>query len=48
MRTEIELSFSGLNHANKIHRYDEGFGAMVRGFQFRVRPLFVVIVWKKK
>lgn len=40
MRLEIELKFNGINHLECFYRYDHLFGRMVRGFQFRIRPLF--------
>ena len=48
MRIEIEFAFFGYNHARRIWRHDDGFGQMVRGFQFRLRPVFVAVLWRVK
>jgi len=46
MRLEIELRFNGINHLESFYRYDHMFGRMVRGFQFRIRPIFVVVTFE--
>lgn len=45
MRIEIEFKRTGINHFDRINRYDDFLGKMVKGFQFRVRPLFFVVMW---
>lgn len=44
MRIEIEFSFRGLNHICRVDRYDNIFGCMVKGFQFRLRPMFFCVL----
>lgn len=45
MKLKIEFRFTGLNHWSALDHYDYDWGTMVRGFQFRVRPLFLALTW---
>lgn len=46
MRLQIELAFRGRNFAERVRRYDDFMGCMVRGFHFRLRPLYFELVWR--
>lgn len=40
VRIVIEFQFHGINGVWKLNRYDDMFGVNVRGFHFRIRPLY--------
>jgi hypothetical protein len=48
MRVEIEFLFSGTNHFDRFYRFDDYLNKMVRGFSFRMRPLFIVVMYFSK
>jgi len=44
IRIFFEFRWHGLNHFTFFDRYDDGFGRETKGLQFRVKPLFFLIV----
>ena len=48
IRLEIEFAFRYRNHMERVYRYDDDLGCMVRGFQFRLKPIFMAVLWRAK